>query len=94
MFTPYAYSAEEPVFNAKNMLDILSQIDKKYCDCEVGAAGAEIGYLSPGTCLDYAYDKLKIPYSFAFEIYSQFDDLPVERKQASFLQINSKSRVN
>jgi len=37
----------------------------------VGAAGKEVGYLCPGTCLDYAYDKVNVPYSFAWEIYGK-----------------------
>lgn len=30
-----------------------------------------VGYLCPGTCLDYAYKTLNVPYSFAFEIYER-----------------------
>lgn len=33
-----------------------------------------VGYLCPGTCLDYAYQKLNVPYSFAFEIYERNSD--------------------
>ena len=28
-----------------------------------------LGYKASGTCLDYIYEKYKIPYSFAWEIY-------------------------
>jgi len=41
----------------------------------VGAAGKQVGYLCPGTCLDYIYDKLGAKYSFAFEIYERGVDL-------------------
>ena len=46
-------------------------MNSKYCNCPAGAAGKEVGYLCPGTCLDYAYDTLKVPYSFAWEIYKK-----------------------
>lgn len=53
------------------MMSIVQDINGKYCrDCGVGAAGKEVGYLCPGTCLDYIYEDLKADYSFAFEIYS------------------------
>jgi len=71
MYTPYAYSQDLGVYNEKNMLDILTNLNGKYCNCEMGAAGKEVGYLCPGTCLDYAYDNLNVPYAFAFEIYER-----------------------
>jgi hypothetical protein len=27
-----------------------------FCRCDHGCAGKLVGYLCPGTCLDYAYD--------------------------------------
>lgn len=51
------------------MLNVIDDIDSKYCNCPSGAAGKEVGYLCPGTCLDYAYDKAGAKYSYAFEIY-------------------------
>ena len=61
------------------MVDILDTLQNKYCpSCDVGAAGKEVGYLSPGSCIDYAYDELKIRYSFAFEIYHGSIDLKEE----------------
>ena len=51
------------------MLDILDNIGTFYCkSCGIGAAGKEVGYLCPGTCLDFFYDK-GTRYAFAFEIY-------------------------
>merc|ERR1719162_26367 len=55
--------------NAKSMLEVLTALDKDHCQCPFGAAGAEVGYPCPGTCLDYAYAKLNTPFAFAFEIY-------------------------
>eukprot|EP01017_Pseudomicrothorax_dubius_P041428 TRINITY_DN6627_c0_g2_i1.p1 TRINITY_DN6627_c0_g2~~TRINITY_DN6627_c0_g2_i1.p1 ORF type:complete len:366 (+),score=74.52 TRINITY_DN6627_c0_g2_i1:118-1215(+) len=70
MYTPYAYSKREPIRNENAMIDVTENLNQKYCNCPAGAAGKEVGYLSPGTCLDYAYDKLKVDYAFAWEIYS------------------------
>lgn len=52
-------------------MDILNNIQDKYCPtCDAGSTGKEIGYLSPGSCIDYSYDELDIKYSFAMEIYN------------------------
>ena len=42
------------------MQGALKVLDKKYCKCPSGAAGKEVGYLCPGTCLDYVYEHLKV----------------------------------
>jgi len=53
------------------MKEILGIIKQKYCsNCDLGARSKLIGYKSSGTCLDYIYDKLKVPYSLAWEIYT------------------------
>ena len=53
------------------MYSLLKEIKHNYChSCEVGSASIQIGYQSSGTCLDYVYDKLNVPYSFAWEIYT------------------------
>merc|ERR1711959_251408 len=57
--------------NVEEMVEILRKANKQYCNCDTGAAGKEVGYLCPGTCLDYMYDDLTVPYSFAFEIYER-----------------------
>lgn len=69
MYIPYAFSrdAVEGKSTAP-MLRILNEMNPEFCNCDVGAAGKEVGYLCPGTCLDYLYD-LGTKYSFAFEIY-------------------------
>lgn len=109
MYTPYAYSNEKGftlfkfililfyylgTYNEQNMLSILSELNQNHCNCRSGAAGKEVGYLCPGTCLDYAYDKLKVPYSFAWEIYDKdfdFNSL-IEIKTVSFLQKNEHKK--
>lgn len=71
MYIPYAYSDNEVVgASTPAMLEILNKMNPKYCNCDVGAAGKQVGYLCPGTCLDYIYD-LGTKYSFAFEIYEE-----------------------
>lgn len=42
-----------------------------YCRCDHGCAGKLVGYLCPGTCLDYAYDKANVQNSFAWEIHDE-----------------------
>ncbi len=90
MFTPYAYEKLEPITNKDNMLKALNRLNKDYCDCKMGPAGLNVGYTSPGTSLDYAYDQLKVPYSYAFEIYSQYNDIPAVSKELLLLQTGAK----
>ncbi|CAD8187718.1 unnamed protein product [Paramecium octaurelia] len=69
LFTPYAYSKEQPSENLSNMMQILTEVREKHCEtCKMGSCGHEIGYLSPGTSMDYAYDDLKANY-FQFIIF-------------------------
>jgi hypothetical protein len=43
------------------MMSILTEVKEKHCEaCKMGSCGHEIGYLSPGTSMDYAYDDLKV----------------------------------
>ena len=63
------------------MMDILDSINSKYCQCESGAAGKTVGYLCPGTCLDYAYDKLGVEYSYALEIWKKDDRFLTQKSQ-------------
>lgn len=69
MYTPHAYSADDGImimdrigeYNEGNMIDVLERLQANYCpSCDVGNAGREVGYLSPGSCIDYAYDELKV----------------------------------
>lgn len=63
------------------MYNIMSEINDEYCvDCSVGAAGKEVGYLCPGTSLDYVYENLETPYAFAVEIFENSIDVEEELK--------------
>jgi len=72
MYQPIAYDNTklDQSQNGRDMFHLLESLDKKYCHCPFGAAGKEVGYSCPGTCLDYAYDHEKVNYAFAFEIYA------------------------
>mmetsp|Transcript_73726 Transcript_73726/g.205053 ORF Transcript_73726/g.205053 Transcript_73726/m.205053 type:complete len:437 (-) Transcript_73726:64-1374(-) len=71
MYMPWAYDMEHLASrNEPEMMDILKKLDEDHCECPFGAAGREVGYSCPGTCLDWVYDALKTPYAFAFEIYA------------------------
>lgn len=83
MYTPYAYSKTIP-HAAERANKILQARNAEFCNCHVGSAGKEVGYLCPGTSLDYVFDKLGCRYSFAFEIW---DGTHYKNGQApSFLQ--------
>jgi len=70
MYMPWAFDREHmATTNADSMMEVLKGLDEEHCQCPYGAAGAEVGYPCPGTCLDYAYAKLNTPFAFAFEIY-------------------------
>eukprot|EP00747_Dinoflagellata_sp_TGD_P165490 gnl/TRDRNA2_/TRDRNA2_186814_c0_seq1.p1 gnl/TRDRNA2_/TRDRNA2_186814_c0~~gnl/TRDRNA2_/TRDRNA2_186814_c0_seq1.p1 ORF type:complete len:475 (-),score=67.23 gnl/TRDRNA2_/TRDRNA2_186814_c0_seq1:52-1476(-) len=77
MYMPWAYDKKAglPSKNYKEMLGVLEHVDRKHCNCPFGAAGKEVGYSCPGTSLDWVYDKLETPYSFAFEIYAPPEDM-------------------
>jgi len=71
MYIPWAYDMEHLAqYNEPGMMEILKSVDKDHCQCPFGAAGKQVGYSCPGTCIDYAYAKLKTPFAFAFEIYA------------------------
>lgn len=76
LYSPFAYKKVNFDLLDRNnskriatMLKVLKQVNKKYCNCKTGAAGNELWYLCPGTCLDYAYEQMGVKYTFAFEIY-------------------------
>lgn len=51
-------------YNENNMIDVLDRLKNNYCpSCDVGNAGTEVGYLSPGSCIDYAYDGLNVSHN-------------------------------
>ena len=74
MFTPYAYAPKLPDFNANNMSAMLRELDTKYCECPFGPAGSELPYLSRGTCMDWVYENLELPYAFVFELWGPPED--------------------
>lgn len=81
MYMPWAYDMQHLAKrNQPEMMQILKDLDKNHCECPFGAAGREVGYSCPGTCLDYVYDKLQAPYAFAFEIYTG-PDFAIDLKQ-------------
>merc|ERR550514_2723844 len=69
---------------------MLKDLDSEYRQCPFGAAGKEVGYSCPGTCLDYVYDQLNASYAFAFEIYTapEFQDDLKERWQEKMQDFN------
>jgi len=74
MYMPFAYDTSHAAArNAKPMMKLLKDIDERHCQCPYGAAGKEVGYSCPGTCLDWVYENLKTPYAFAFEIFTSPD---------------------
>jgi hypothetical protein len=99
MYMPWAYDMEHlATRNQPAMMQILKDLDRDHCQCPFGAAGKEVGYSCPGTCLDWVYDKLQTPYAFAFEIYTgpEYSDQLKERweekmnsEDGAFIQANS-----
>jgi hypothetical protein len=96
MYMPWAYDMEHLAQrNNKAMMNMLRELDEDYCQCPFGAAGREVGYSCPGTCLDYVYDELNTSYSFAFEIYvgeDYRDDLK-ERWQQKMREVDGTAFV-
>jgi len=82
MYMPWAYDMGHLASrNEPQMMEILKEIDSEHCECPFGAAGREVGYSCPGTCLDWVYDKLKTPYAFAFEIYTGAEEAMMLRQR-------------
>ena len=74
------------------MKTISEKIKNEFCSvCKVGPPSKLIGYKSSGTCLDYIYDNYKVPYSLAWEIYSNEVIFPeMEFMKNSFKDINNQ----
>eukprot|EP00401_Gymnodinium_catenatum_P053649 CAMPEP_0117574568 /NCGR_PEP_ID=MMETSP0784-20121206/61666_1 /TAXON_ID=39447 /ORGANISM="" /LENGTH=404 /DNA_ID=CAMNT_0005373427 /DNA_START=11 /DNA_END=1225 /DNA_ORIENTATION=+ len=76
MYMPWAWSSERLASrNEESMMRVLEALDRDHCRCPFGAAGKEVGYPCPGTSVDYVYDRLKTPYSFAFEIWGDPNEM-------------------
>jgi hypothetical protein len=78
IYSPFAYKKfnyKDLDSNTSNRLNkikaIISKVNKDNCNCISGSIGNDLGYLCPGTCLDYLFENLNADYSFAFEIYSK-----------------------
>jgi len=70
LYMPYAFEKKEAT-EGNDMKKILKQIKNQFCKvCQVGAPSLNIGYISSGTGLDYVYTKLKVPYTYVFEVYT------------------------
>ena len=73
MYMPWAVSDEgRKVRNGLRMNQVLSQLDSQFCKCPSGAAAQQVGYDSPGTCLDWVHTNTNSSFSFAFEIYTGY----------------------
>lgn len=76
LYIPFAYkkvninlTKDREIDKLRDMIVILNNVNKKYCHCNTGPAANELWYLCPGTCLDYAFEEINIPYTFAAEIF-------------------------
>lgn len=93
MYMPWAYDMEHLANkNQPQMMQLLEELDKDHCQCPFGAAGREVGYSCPGTCLDWVFSNLDTQYAFAFEIYygGEHDDLKY-RWQEKVAEIQNES---
>eukprot|EP00929_Paragymnodinium_shiwhaense_P053252 TRINITY_DN2665_c0_g1_i1.p1 TRINITY_DN2665_c0_g1~~TRINITY_DN2665_c0_g1_i1.p1 ORF type:complete len:484 (+),score=119.19 TRINITY_DN2665_c0_g1_i1:135-1586(+) len=88
MYMPWAYDTQSLASrNRPEMMAILKDVDESYCQCPYGAAGHEVGYSCPGTCLDWVFDQLQTPFAFAVEIYvSEVESQRLERRWEEKLQ--------
>merc|ERR1719468_332709 len=84
MYKPWAYnSLARDEEDQSAMQATMKQVDADHCHCPFGSAAKEIGYNSSGTSLDWVYAELKTPFSFVFEIYSDFDNAYWEERWES-----------
>eukprot|EP01017_Pseudomicrothorax_dubius_P035750 TRINITY_DN5055_c0_g1_i10.p1 TRINITY_DN5055_c0_g1~~TRINITY_DN5055_c0_g1_i10.p1 ORF type:complete len:237 (+),score=26.25 TRINITY_DN5055_c0_g1_i10:310-1020(+) len=89
ILTPYAYTAEQPSWMSDKWSEILSKLSQDCPACTIGSAARVLNYRGYGTSLDYAYKRLRIPYTFAFEIYDGFRYYNrLLRHQVSHLTLN------
>eukprot|EP00933_Yihiella_yeosuensis_P015854 TRINITY_DN13694_c0_g1_i1.p1 TRINITY_DN13694_c0_g1~~TRINITY_DN13694_c0_g1_i1.p1 ORF type:complete len:416 (+),score=72.37 TRINITY_DN13694_c0_g1_i1:68-1315(+) len=106
MYMPWAFDQEHLANkNQPEMMELLQELDKEYCQCPFGAAGRELQYSCPGTCLDWVFSNLdSVQYAFAFEIYygrsharlkARWQEKLQELKgESSFLQMNTTASSN
>ena len=94
MYTPYAYNGQPPTNgnDYKKMMEVLGTLNPKYCNCAAGAAGHEVGYLCPGTCLDWIYDHLKTKYSYGIEIWDGDAGFKNKYMTTNLLELSSRMK--
>jgi len=73
VFAPYAYNKNAPQPTPGTM-SLLEKVSRQYCQCPFGGAAHTIGYNCPGASVDYVYDTLKAPNSYAVEIWIGEDE--------------------
>ena len=89
LYTPYAFFKKGINKKAQSHL---YPIQKKYCPfCRVGPASVLLKYRSSGTSLDYMYKKMKVRYSYTWEIYDNTKD--EVKKLAIYLRKHSKGKT-
>jgi len=79
MYTPPAYTTTPPPTSAAAaardaMVGVLRRVAADTSaggSVPVGAAASQLGYLCPGTCLDYSFDNARARFAFAFEIFDR-----------------------
>ena len=81
IFTPYDHKNVEPEGEFPDLArNIAEQINQMHCGkrCVTGSGGKGVGYLAHGTVTDYAFDVMKVPAAFTWEIYgdtqAHYDD--------------------
>jgi hypothetical protein len=76
LYMPWAWSTDSLApRNQKDMMRVLAEVDKQHCQCPYGAAGKEVGYPCPGTSVDWVYDNMSAPYSYAWEVWAGEDSM-------------------
>ncbi len=100
-YTNFQLDSPEEVKRKKLMDGILQLVKKNHCsNCFVGTPFKLLNYESSGTCLDYIYDNLKVPFSFVWEVYSRQKLFPEMKKYEEthskkniFLELDAENKV-
>jgi len=79
------------------MLNILNELKKEVCPvCAVGNPVQILGYKASGSCMDYVFEKFSIPYSIAWEIYTnekQFKEMNDYVNSKKIQNINNNNNL-
>lgn len=105
MLTPWAFTRNMPGEpghgekfvkgeGVKPLLSVLKSVNKQFCHCSVGIAGKELGYLCPGTCLDYMYNKVGTRFSYALEIYSGRHGYKKRSSSKNLLMLQTQEKLH